>query len=119
MIHEISKNASKNWINRFSLNLENYEKMAQCDDCYQEWRRDAKKAKSLSGIRFLLLGVCVGYFLCLVLDLIFPEKYKKLDNFSIITFFVVLFIVIIILGPILDVDRYKIKAKKKKRKTKK
>ncbi|CAG8654379.1 13256_t:CDS:10, partial [Ambispora leptoticha] len=45
LVHEISRNDSKGWISRFSLNLENYEKMAQCDDCYLEWRNKVKKGE--------------------------------------------------------------------------
>jgi hypothetical protein len=69
-------------------------------------------------MRFVILGICAGYALNLVLHLFFPETAKRLDDneSSVIALFVLLFIIIILLGPILDADKYKLRKKSKSKK---
>jgi hypothetical protein len=68
-------------------------------------------------MRFLLLGFCIGISLKLVTGLFFPEIDKKMsDNPRMFfTLLILLFIIIIILGPFLEISRYEIRENKKKK----
>lgn len=118
LVHEISRNDSKNWINRFSLNLENYEKMAQCDDCYQEWRNKVKKGEKWLEAKGGILYFCLGIFIYLIAILFFSERIRKMkDETSVVIFlFILLFIIIFLSGPVLNINRYEFKKRKKDKK---
>lgn len=119
LVHEISKNDSKNWINRFSLNLENYEKVTQCDSCYQEWRNKVKKGEKWLIAKGKILFFCLGLFLYSVARLFFPERFKMIEETPVITIifiFILLFIIIFLSEPVLNVNRYEFKESKKDKK---
>ena len=62
------------------------------------------------------MGFCIGVSLKLVAELFFPEIDKKMSDNPRVLFalLILLFIIIIILGPILETSRYKIRERKKK-----
>lgn len=118
LIHEISRNDSKNWIYRLSLNLENYEKMFQCDDCYQEWRNKVKKGEKWLITKGRILFFCLGMFLYFAASLFFPERVKRMHDETSVTFFffILLFIIIFLSGPVLNINRYEFKKREKSKK---
>lgn len=118
--HENFRNRSQSWVIWFSIDHGSSEKLFQCDECYREWRKKTIEKEKWPRIRMLLFGICSGLFLSIMLKIFFPEVSKRFDDNTPLIY-VLLFLVwvmILVLRPVLDVDIYRFKRVPKKQNNK-
>ena len=90
-IHEISRNSGKDyniWVLLTNVKRSRSEKITQCDDCYQEWKKEQEKEDKkwwkkdwLSLFLSILLVISLG----LAVYLFYPNSFERLKNNAEIT----------------------------------
>lgn len=120
--HEISISSSYGlsiWV--ISRNFEYSEKVIQCDECYQDWKKEYKKYKKRENIiEFLFLFSILG-LLNSTLFIFYPDLFLKLidsNNKILVIFFISFFLLLYVLNEFAKDDRFKFRKRKKNNKSK-